>query len=262
MSGIAASGYPGNSARLQSDMMSFFEQILSDIKEMPGGTSEIVATNLSAHTFTPPNNGCTNIIDTAGFGSTDTLNTINASNLRDGQIVILRSVSSARVITINNANGRAGQILTADGNSIVLSATNLFVCLKYNATLLTPSFEELFRSTPASSGGGVSQPTYGGVKAASFAAVTNYWYDIDLASATADVIMTVPDPTISGNIGVIKTQFTTTSTTYGFQPQVATTSGSQTIDALTNGNFPKRADLRGRLDLRLINSTWRTELSC
>lgn len=145
---IPTAGYPSDSSRSQSDMQTYFETMLSIQKEVLGGTSEAASVELSSNSFTPGNNACVCAIDTAALASTDTLNTINAMNVRDGEVLVVRSTNSARVITVANAAGGAGQILTADGTNIVLSSPKTFVALKYNASIT--AFEEMFRSPVAS----------------------------------------------------------------------------------------------------------------
>jgi hypothetical protein len=144
---IPAAGYPSDSSRSQSDMQTYFETMLSIQKEVLGGTSEAASVELSSHSFTPGNNECVCVIDTASMASTDTLNTIDATNVRDGEVIVVRSTNEARVITVANAAGGAGQILTADGTNVVLSSTQTFMALKYNAAIT--AFEEMFRSPVA-----------------------------------------------------------------------------------------------------------------
>lgn len=141
---IPAAGYPSNDSRTQSDMQTYLETMLSITKEQLGGTSEAASVELSSNTFTPGNNACVCVIDTSGMGATDTLNTIQTTNIRDGEVIFLRSTSSARVITVANAESGAGQIYTSDGNNIILNTTKLFVALKYNASIT--AFEEVFRT--------------------------------------------------------------------------------------------------------------------
>jgi hypothetical protein len=144
---IPAAGYPSDSSRTQSDEQTYMETMLSIAKEQFGGTGEAASVQLSSNTFTPGNNACVCPIDTNALGPTDTLNTIQVSNVRDGMVIFLRSTDDSRVITIANNAGGTGEILTQDGNSIVLADTRLFVALKYNAAVT--AFEEVFRTTPS-----------------------------------------------------------------------------------------------------------------
>lgn len=147
---IPAAGYPSDSSRSQSDMQTYFETMLSIQKEVLGGTSEAASVPLSSNSFTPGNNACVCVIDTEALASSDALDTINALNVRDGEVIFIRSTNSARVITVNNAAGGAGQILTADGTNVALSSTKTFLALKYNASIT--SFEEMFRSPIVATG--------------------------------------------------------------------------------------------------------------
>ncbi len=150
-------------------MQTYFETMLSITKEQLGGTGEAASVALSAHAFTPGNNACVCVIDTSGGGSSDTLNSITATNVRDGEVIIIRTTSNARVITIANGAGGAGQIFTGDGSNIVMSSTKLFVALKYNASIT--AFEEVFRTFSPASGfsnpmTAVGDTIYGGTSGA------------------------------------------------------------------------------------------------
>jgi len=120
--------------------------MLSIQKEVLGGTSEAASVQLASNTFTPGNNACVCNIDTNGLGPTDTLATITPSNIRDGEVILIRSTNNARVITVTNGAGGTGQIYTADGNNVVLSSTKTFLALKYNIGIT--AFEEVFRAAP------------------------------------------------------------------------------------------------------------------
>jgi hypothetical protein len=143
---IPAAGYPSNTARTQSDIQTYLETMLSIQKEVLGGTSEAPSVQLASNTFTPGNNACVCNIDTNGLGPTDMLNTITPTNIRDGELVLIRSTNNARVITVANGAGGTGQIYTADGNNVVLSSTKTFLALKYNIGI--NAFEEVFRAAP------------------------------------------------------------------------------------------------------------------
>lgn len=143
---IPASGYPSNTARTQSDIQTYLETMLSIQKEVLGGTSEAASVQLSGNTFVPGNNACVFNIDTNGLGPSDTLNSVTPTNVRDGEVIIIRSTNNARVITVTNGAGGAGQIYTADGNNVVLSSTKTFLALKYNIGI--NAFEEVFRAAP------------------------------------------------------------------------------------------------------------------
>ncbi|HEY9756553.1 MAG TPA: hypothetical protein V6C97_15400 [Oculatellaceae cyanobacterium] len=167
---IPAAGYPSDSSRSQSDMQTYFETMLSIQKEVLGGTSEAASVPLSSNSFTPGNNACVCVIDTEAMASSDSLDTINALNVRDGEVIFIRSTNSARVITVNNAAGGAGQILTADGTNVALSSTKTFLALKYNASIT--SFEEMFRSPTTTSPPAVGAHLYYGNSSSSSASPT------------------------------------------------------------------------------------------
>jgi hypothetical protein len=71
-------------------------------------------------------------IDTEGDAATDNLSNIVTTNLDDGRLLMLRCENNARVVTIKNEAGGAGQIHSADGKDIVLDDTSTLLVLKRN----------------------------------------------------------------------------------------------------------------------------------
>ncbi|HEY9755245.1 MAG TPA: hypothetical protein V6C97_08790 [Oculatellaceae cyanobacterium] len=154
MSGpLPAPGYLSSTSRLVSDMQSAAELVNSVIKEMLGAAPEAATLSISSNSITPPDNACVLPVDQSGGG---TINTVNVSNSRDGQIYIIHSVSASNPITIANlASGSGVQIATFSGQNIVLTNPAVFISLKYNATL--NRFQEIFPypnwSAPGAIGG-------------------------------------------------------------------------------------------------------------
>ena len=142
---IPPSGYPSDTTRTQSDIQTYLETMLSIQKEILGGTGEAASVELVSHSFTPGNNACICVIDTASMASSDYLDVIDPSNCRDGIVIYLRITNDGRVITVINGAGGTGQIFTIDGNNFVLESTSIFLALKFNESI--SAFEEMFRST-------------------------------------------------------------------------------------------------------------------
>jgi hypothetical protein len=144
---IPTVNFPGAGTRLQSELQTYLNTMLAINMEMLGATAEAPTATISSNTFTPGNDYCVCPIDTGGGAAT--LNTIQATNIRDGQVLFLRIVNNANVVTIaNNATG-PNQIYTADGNNIVLGSTKQFLALKYKAGSVN-AWEEIFRTIPSS----------------------------------------------------------------------------------------------------------------
>ena len=83
-----------------------------------GGGGELVAIEIAAGVLLPVTGN--HRIDTEGSGATDDLTNINISNLADGRILILRSTSAARVITVKHAAGGSYPINLRNSADIVL----------------------------------------------------------------------------------------------------------------------------------------------
>jgi hypothetical protein len=79
-------------------------------------------------------------IDTQGFAATDDLTNINVSNLADGRILILRSTSAARVITVKHAAGGSYPINLRNSADIVLDDPRKALVLIRNGN----EWDELF----------------------------------------------------------------------------------------------------------------------
>ena len=129
----------------QANMETYLEGFNSFFKELIGGSQSGSAIQLTASpgSITYADNVCTYIVDTVGgSASTGTLQAISTTaNTRDGMVIGIQCASNARVITLSNGSGGAGQILTKDGNPLVLSDTRQWVFLRY--TLATTSWNVL-----------------------------------------------------------------------------------------------------------------------
>jgi len=73
--------------------------------------------------------GAYHLVDTEGAAASDELDTIN--NVAEGQTLKLRTANSARDVIITNA----GNIVTPQGQKIVLSSTSQPITLQYDSTL-------------------------------------------------------------------------------------------------------------------------------
>jgi hypothetical protein len=83
-------------------------------------------------------------VDTEGDAATDTLTNITAPEVEDGEFLLVSMENAARVITITDSAGGAGQLVSRDGNDIVLNAVKQFVLFYGNASG-TLQWEEVAR---------------------------------------------------------------------------------------------------------------------
>lgn len=116
----------------EGDYAQGLEDIVSLIKEMPGGTlRKTAAVVLASDAFAPVKDYCAHIIDTEGAAAADNLATITATGIRDGFIISLSIANSARVITVKNS----GNIVTLDGNDLVMDNTTMEPWFRWDGTL-------------------------------------------------------------------------------------------------------------------------------
>lgn len=109
-----------------------FEDLVQLIKETVGGNKEnpgtAGATILASDAFAVVDDYIHYAIDSQGQSGPDDLKNITGT-LRDGAVIFLRPFSAARIITIKNAAGGAGQIYTTTGRDYVMRDTKQYVAL-------------------------------------------------------------------------------------------------------------------------------------
>lgn len=119
-----ASGYPSNAARTEGEQKTFMEDLLRTAKQIPFAGWPEQALTIATGVVTPAASGAGNLIlDTEGAAATDDLTNISLTNMDDGQCLLLRCASSARVIVIKNAAGGSGQITLKTAGDFTLGDT-------------------------------------------------------------------------------------------------------------------------------------------
>lgn len=119
-----ATGYPSNAARTEGEMKTFCEDLLRTCKQIPGAGLAEQALTIATGVITPAASGASNlIVDTEGAAATDDLTNITQTNTDDGQCVMLRCASSARVVVIKHAAGGTGQITLKTSGDFTLADT-------------------------------------------------------------------------------------------------------------------------------------------
>ena len=76
----------------------------------------------------------THSIDTQADAATDNLDTIVTTNLEDGRLLLIRNNNAARLVTVRDAQGGAGQIITASGDNVTLLGTTNYMLLQRRGT--------------------------------------------------------------------------------------------------------------------------------
>lgn len=140
MSAFPSVNVLGNPTVTTAAYQAAIEAFLASTKQLPGG---IAGTNLtiSGGNITPV--GAFHRVDTQGAAATDDLDHAIVTNLPQGSILILASVSSARDVTIRNAIAGSGQFLTATGASFTLADVSMFIAFVREGS---DTWVEVFRS--------------------------------------------------------------------------------------------------------------------
>lgn len=127
-----AEGFISDADLLESEAQTAFEQMVSLIKELCGGTGDNAMLQLSSDAFGVQPNVSTYLVDSEGATGNDDLKWVSGT-ARDGQLIAIRPYNTGRAITIYNGAGGAGQILTKNGQNFSLTKLGQFAILKYVA---------------------------------------------------------------------------------------------------------------------------------
>lgn len=127
-----------STAANQGAAKTLFEDFLASTKQLLGG-SIISTLTLATDTITPT--GGVHQVDTEGGAGTDDLKNIALTNIPDGRLLILSSVSASRSIRVWHSAGGSGQILLNSGNHFQLGDPSHCIIFQRRNT----SWQELFR---------------------------------------------------------------------------------------------------------------------
>jgi hypothetical protein len=115
------------------------DQTLAVIRELLGGYESTPTLTIATGAVTPV--AAISYIDTEAAAAADDLDNIVQTNFPDGRLLLVSSVSNARVPTLRHGQGGAGQILLMDSANLALSNTTMWTLLKRKST----TWEEVFR---------------------------------------------------------------------------------------------------------------------
>ncbi len=242
-----AASYISDAGRFESEMKQAFEDLVSLIKELPGGTNASSATVLASDTFSVVANICAYAIDTQGAAATDDLRWVGGTP-RDGQIIFVGGYNAGRINTIRHAAGGAGQIYTLDGTDFVLRDINMFVPLRYNlgaTAWYMLDFPETFRINQMPGGKAAATLTM----AANAATPTQALHALDTSGGAAEDLRILTQTTANRDIqlltlyGANAGHVPTLKHAYGGNGQIYMNdsadfalSGNRTITLRRNGN--------------------------
>lgn len=138
MATFPAASYLTNSSRTEGEVKTGLEDLLAGIKQLQGGS--IISTVVIASDQIVPTGGI-HQVDTEAAASTDDLKNASVSNIPDGRLLILSSVSSSRTVRVWHSAGGSGQFLLNSGNHFQLGDPSHMIVFQRRNT----SWQELFR---------------------------------------------------------------------------------------------------------------------
>ena len=131
MSNLPAQGYTSNAARTNAEIKVVVEDLRDFMAELPGGNARTELT-IASGAVVPPDGagGGHHTIDTEGNAASDDLTSITTTNTPEGRIVVLWSENIARVVTVKNAAGGAGQVTMADNADFVFASLQAWLMIQ------------------------------------------------------------------------------------------------------------------------------------
>lgn len=118
----------------KTDGQNCINTLIQWIKELPGGTEQSAVISLSNDSFAIANNYARYLIDTEAAAASDNLANIAATSPRNGQIISVAISNNGHIVTVKNAAGGAGQIMTARGRDTILRKLGRPMWFVYEAT--------------------------------------------------------------------------------------------------------------------------------
>jgi hypothetical protein len=138
MSTFPALNYLSDAARTIAQMKTALEDFLAATKQIPGaGVAETNLTLVSDEITPPGGAGGIFGVDTQSAAATDNLARVLQTNLPDGAMLLLHTVSSARIVTVQHNAGGTGQITLKTGGNFTLGGPTHWLMLKRTGTLWT-----------------------------------------------------------------------------------------------------------------------------
>lgn len=107
------------------------QAILAGTKQLPGAEA---FSDLTINSGVVVATGSAHRIDTEGAASTDNLDKIQVTNVRDGSILVLRPVSISRKVTVRHMQGGAGQVYLVAAGSYTMEIENAALILQLVGT--------------------------------------------------------------------------------------------------------------------------------
>ena len=146
MTDLVAANYPSNAARTNAEMKVVLDGFRDILAEHLGGAARTELT-IASGLIVPAagTGGGTHTVDTEGNAASDDLTNMTTTNVPEGRYIRLYAENAARVVTIKDSSGGAGQFLLADGNDFVFASIDAWVLFQRRSTDLI----EVARYVPA-----------------------------------------------------------------------------------------------------------------
>jgi hypothetical protein len=124
---LPAASYINDASRTEGEAKQFFEDLRQVIEEMPGSVASTELT-ISSGNITPSQGY--HSVDTEADAASDDLTTISTTNMADGRLLLLHSVTASRDVVIKHAAGGSGQIHLVDGHDVTLADSDQSIILQ------------------------------------------------------------------------------------------------------------------------------------
>jgi hypothetical protein len=178
MANFPAAAYLSDAGRTKGEMKVAMEDQLQATKQIPGAGLAETTLTIAGGIVTPV--GGVHAIDTESAAVADDLATIATTNLPDGSMLWIRSVSASRVVTVKHNAGGAGQVTLKAAADLALTAPTLWLVVKRTGT----GWEEVgqFAASPSNFGASVVRGAVG-----AYASTTTY-----TVSSAAEIVFVNP----------------------------------------------------------------------
>lgn len=130
MATIPAAGYISNAARTQSEVQTAWNDIVASLRQVPGAGQTELSNTIASGSITPAGSGGFVVVDTEAAAATDDLTNIVTTNYPDGSCLYLRNANAARVVTLKQLAGGAGQMNLDRSVDYVLDDTKKWILLQ------------------------------------------------------------------------------------------------------------------------------------
>ncbi len=130
MTTLPVAGFFSDSARINSEAKTAWDDLLKVHRELQGGSTRTTLT-ISSGSVTPTLGIHLIAVES---GATDNLDNIVQTNHPNGRLLIISAADGAEDIVVRNAQGGAGQIFTVDGISVTLNVTRMYITLQRTGT--------------------------------------------------------------------------------------------------------------------------------